>query len=156
MRQIGSGMYGAIIVSDTPRDTTRDHVIVAGGGGLPVFYKQAPMPLLVNGRSSPRPIRMTVGDTNRVRIVSIHADFVLDFRLGNDSATARWTPIAKDGADLPPALKRPELARAKMGPGETADFLYVPTRVGRQELEVWMDGFGQRIAVPVIVVARKK
>jgi FtsP/CotA-like multicopper oxidase with cupredoxin domain len=38
MRQIGSGMYGAIIVSDAPRDTTRDHVIVAGGGGLPVFY----------------------------------------------------------------------------------------------------------------------
>ncbi len=35
MRQIGSGMYGAIIVSDAPRDTTRDHVIVAGGGGLP-------------------------------------------------------------------------------------------------------------------------
>ena len=34
MRQIGSGMYGAIIVSDAPRDTTRDHVIVAGGGGL--------------------------------------------------------------------------------------------------------------------------
>ena len=26
MRQIGSGMYGAIIVSDAPRDTTRDHV----------------------------------------------------------------------------------------------------------------------------------
>ena len=50
MRQIGSGMYGAIIVSDAPRDTTRDHVIVAGGGGLPVFYKQAPTFLLVNGR----------------------------------------------------------------------------------------------------------
>ena len=42
MRQIGSGMYGAIIVTDAPRDTTRDHLIVGGGGGLPMFYKQGP------------------------------------------------------------------------------------------------------------------
>ncbi|HEY9519810.1 MAG TPA: multicopper oxidase domain-containing protein, partial [Gemmatimonadales bacterium] len=34
MRQIGSGMYGAIIVSDAPRDLSRDHLVVAGGGGL--------------------------------------------------------------------------------------------------------------------------
>ena len=63
MRQIGSGMYGAIIVSDTPRDTTRDQLVVAGGGGLPMFYKQAPTFLLVNGSAAPRPLRMTVGDT---------------------------------------------------------------------------------------------
>jgi FtsP/CotA-like multicopper oxidase with cupredoxin domain len=54
MRQIGSGMYGAIIVSDAPRDTTRDHVIVAGGGGLPMFYKEGPSFLLVNGKAIPR------------------------------------------------------------------------------------------------------
>ena len=55
LRQIGSGMYGAIIVSDAPRDTTRDHVIVAGGGGVPVFHKAGPAFLLVNGRSQPAP-----------------------------------------------------------------------------------------------------
>jgi hypothetical protein len=82
MRQISSGMYGAIVVTDTPRDTTRDHVIVAGGGGLPIFYKQGPSTLLVNGSATPDPIRMTVGDTNRLRIVSIHADEVLTFRFG--------------------------------------------------------------------------
>lgn len=154
LRQIGSGMYGAIIVSDAPRDTTRDHLVVAGGGGLPVFHKQAPTFLLVNGRAFPRAIRMTVGDTNRVRIVSIHADFALNFRLGNDSAAVRWTPLAVDGADLPVALRTSKLARVRMGPGETADFTYVPARAGRLELEVWIDG-GQRIVVPVNVLARR-
>src|SRR6185369_7241529 len=117
MRQIGSGMYGAIIVTDTPRDTTRDHVIVAGGGGLPVFYKQAPNFLLVNGGRVADPIRMTVGDTNRLRIVSIHADEVLHFRFGTELQVARWKPLARDGADLPMALRAPKPAIAVMGPG---------------------------------------
>lgn len=153
LRQIGSGMYGAIIVSDTPRDTTRDHLIVAGGGGLPVFHKQNPTFLLVNGRTAPRPIRMIAGDTNRVRIVSIHADWTLNFRFGDDSLVARWTPIAVDGADLPAALRRSTLARLSMGPGETADFLFVPARPGEMDLEVWIAG-GQRVVVPVRIVSR--
>ena len=153
MRQIGSGMYGAIIVSDTPRDTTRDHVIVAGGGGLPVFYKQRPSFVLVNGAVNPKPIRMTVGDTNRVRIVSIHADEVLSFRFGTATAAARWTPLARDGADLPPALRVSEPAVIDMGPGETADYTYVPTRPGRMMLEVWYPT-GPRIVLRVDVQPR--
>jgi manganese oxidase len=153
MRQIGSGMYGALIVSDAPRDTTRDHVIVAGGGGLPIFYKQVSPSLLVNGRRSPAPIVMTMGDTNRVRLVSVHADFPLQFRFGTDTAAAYWTPIARDGADLPPALRRRGLARLRMGPGETADFLYVPSRVGRLQLEVWIEA-SQRVVLPIEVRAR--
>jgi FtsP/CotA-like multicopper oxidase with cupredoxin domain len=153
LRQIGSGMYGAIIVSDKPRDLTRDHLIIAGGGGLPMFHKESPTFLLVNGRKGPSPIRMTVGDTNRVRIVSIHADFVLEYRFGTDTSIARWRPLARDGADLPPALRSLTAARLSMGPGETADFLFVPSRPGRMKLEVWIEQ-GQRLAVPVIIEAR--
>ncbi|HEV8214362.1 MAG TPA: multicopper oxidase domain-containing protein [Gemmatimonadaceae bacterium] len=153
MRQISSGMYGAIIVTDAPRDTTRDHVIVAGGGGLPVFYKQGPSMLLVNGAIGPRPIRMTVGDTNRLRIVSIHADEVLNFRFASELAVARWTPLARDGADLPTALRSSTPAAMRMGPGETADFLYVPKEPGRMTLEVWIGG-GQRVALPIDVQPR--
>jgi FtsP/CotA-like multicopper oxidase with cupredoxin domain len=155
MRQIGSGMYGAIIVSDAPRDTTRDHVIVAGGGGLPVFYKQAPNFLLVNGSVGPKPLRMTVGDTNRLRLVSIHADEVLHFRFGTEEQAARWSPLARDGADLPVGLRGATPALMEMGPGETADFTYVPTRPGRMMLEVWIER-GQRIVLPVEVQARSK
>ena len=153
MRQIASGMYGAIVVTDTPRDTTRDHVIVAGGGGLPVFYKQGPAMLLVNGAIGPAPIRMTVGDTNRLRIVSIHADEVLNFRFGTQLAVARWQPLARDGADLPPALRSSTPAVMRMGPGETADFLYIPKEPGSMTMEVWIGG-GQRIALPIEVQPR--
>ena len=155
MRQISSGMYGAIIVTDTPRDTTRDHVIVAGGGGLPIFYKQGPSTLLVNGSPTPGPISMTVGDTNRLRIVSIHADEVLTFRFGTQLAAAKWTPIARDGADLPPALRTITPARMRMGPGETADFLYVPKEPGRMIMEVWIGSPGFRVTLPIDVAPRQ-
>ena len=154
LRQIGSGMYGAIIVTDAPRDTARDHLVVAGGGGVPMFDKFGPSFLLVNGRATPRAIHMTVGDTNRLRIVSIHSDEILRFRLGSDSTVARWTPLAKDGADLPPALRRAETATVEMGPGQTADYLYVPEHVGRMTLEVWISPAGQRIALPIDVAAK--
>lgn len=153
LRQIGSGMYGAIIVSDAPRDLTRDHLVVAGGGGLPVFHKEGPNFLLVNGRRSPAPLRMTVGVPQRVRIVSIHSDVVLHFRFGTTTEAARWNPLARDGADLPLALRAAKPAVLTMGPGETADFTYVPAQPGSMMLEVWIEG-GQRIVLPVQVAAR--
>jgi len=154
LRQIGSGMYGALIVGDAPRDTLRDHVVVAGGGGLPVFDKLGPSFLLVNGRERPRPIRMTVGEANRLRIVSIHADNILRFRLGDDSTVAHWRPIARDGADLPTALQGQRTATAEMGPGETADYTYTPMKPGSMTLEVWMWPAGSRVGVPIIVSPR--
>jgi FtsP/CotA-like multicopper oxidase with cupredoxin domain len=158
LRQIGSGMYGAIVVTDGPRDTTRDHVIVAGGGGVPMWHKTGPAFLLVNGRAFPAPIHMTAGDTNRLRIVSIHSDEILEFRLANDSSVAHWTPLARDGADLPANLRRQELARIAMGPGQTADFLYVPDRPGPMTLEVWIGStsIGARVALPIIVDAPRR
>ena len=151
LRQIGSGMYGAIIVSDTPRDTTRDHLVVAGGGGLPVFHKQGPDFLLVNGRRTPPPITLKAGVSNRIRVVSIHADQILQFRFGTDTTVARWNPLAMDGADLPAALRGMKSAVWSMGPGETADFTYTPARPGAMKLEVWIPN-GQRIVLPVEVV----
>ena len=154
LRQIGSGMYGALIVTDAPRDTTVDHIVVAGGGGLPVFDKTGPSFLLVNGRMTPRPMKLALGESNRIRIVSIHADNILRFRLGTDEAAAIWTPIARDGADLPSGLMQSRAATVEMGPGETADFNYTPTKAGRMMLEVWMWPTGQRVEVPVIVSPR--
>jgi len=154
LRQIGSGMYGAIIVSDAPRDTLRDHVIVAGGGGLQVFEKDGPSFLLVNGRMRPRPILMTAGEAQRIRIVSIHADNILRFRLGDDSTVANWKPIARDGADLPAGLQRARVATIEMGPGETADFSYLPARPGNMTLEVWMWPDGLRVALPIIISSK--
>ena len=129
--------------------------LVAGGGGMPIFHKQAPTFLLVNGRRQPHPIRMTTGVPNRLRLVSIHADEILSFRFGTETAVARWTPVARDGADLPSALRVTQSALVRMGPGETADFSYTPADPGPMQLEVWITR-GVRIVLPVIVEAQKK
>jgi FtsP/CotA-like multicopper oxidase with cupredoxin domain len=154
--QINSGMYGAVIVSDAPRDTTRDHVIVAGGGGPELLRKIKSPFALVNGRRSPRPLRLTAGQTHRLRIVSIHPDWRIGFTLRNDSTVARWRAIAKDGADLPPVLATDRAAHVEMGPGETADFEFTPTAAGEWRIEVNSVETGWHIPLPVIVTARPR
>jgi FtsP/CotA-like multicopper oxidase with cupredoxin domain len=130
LRQIGSGMYGALLVLDAPRDTTRDHVIVAGGGGLPVFAKSLSVFGLVNGSHVPTPITVTPGVPNRLRLVSIDPTLELTFSLVSDDAVGRWRAVAKDGADLPPALRTTSIARIELGPGETSDFEWIPPATG--------------------------
>jgi FtsP/CotA-like multicopper oxidase with cupredoxin domain len=126
LRQIASGMYGALLVLDAPRDTLRDHVVVAGSGGVPVFAKGLSMTGLVNGRYRPDPVRVTPGVPNRFRLVSIDATVELTYQLTSDAGIARWRQVAKDGADLPPALRTVSPARITLGPGETADFEWTP------------------------------
>jgi hypothetical protein len=56
------------------------------------------------------------------------------FKLGSDSALAKWTPVAKDGADLPLEQSTPRAAYVVMGAGENGEFLYTPERPGLQKL----------------------
>jgi FtsP/CotA-like multicopper oxidase with cupredoxin domain len=152
--QIQSGMYGAIIVTDKPRDLTRDHLVVAGGGGPAVVHKIESPFALVNGRRFPNPLRLTVGETHRIRIVSVHPDWRIKFTLRNDSTTARWRAVAKDGFDMPPAQATLRPATLEMGPGETADFEFRPTRPGAWVLDIRTAEPGWHIPLPVIVVAK--
>lgn len=151
--QINSGMYGAILVTDQPRDPTRDHLIVAGGGGLPLEPKIESPFALVNGRRFPAPLRLEAGVTHRFRILSIHPDWRIAFSLRNDSTVARWRAMAKDGADMSPAQATVRPAHVEMGPGETADFEFTPTTPGRWRLEVRSVESGWYIPLEVIVTA---
>jgi FtsP/CotA-like multicopper oxidase with cupredoxin domain len=151
--QILSGMYGAILVTDKPRDLAHDHLIVTGGGGPRVEEKNETPYAFVNGSRGPAPLRLTAGETHRLRFVSIHPDWAVSFTMRSDSAVVRWRPIAKDGADLPSALRAPRLARMVMGPGETADFEFRPPAPGRYVIDVASDGGGWLIPLEVIVEA---
>lgn len=149
--QIQSGMYGAIIVSDKPRDLKRDHVIVVGGGGPSLEAKIESPFALVNGRRFPPPIRIDVGETHRFRLVSIHPDWRMVFSLRNDSTVARWRAVAKDGATLPPAQATMRVANLEMGPGETADFEFRSLTPGTWRLEVRSVDPGWQIPLEIIV-----
>lgn len=153
--QMLSGMYGAIIVSDAPRDLARDHLIVAGGGGPEISTKIESPFALVNGSRFPRSIRLTVGETHRFRIVSIHPDWRIAFTLRNDTTVARWRALAKDGHDVPPSQATMRAAHVEMGPGETADFTIRPTAPGTWRLEVKAVEGGWYIPLSVIVEAPK-
>ena len=150
-QQMLHGMYGALLVTDGPRDLTRDHLIVAGGGG-PSLETHIESPFaMVNGRRSPAPLHLAVGVTHRLRIVSIHPDWRIAFTLRNDSTVARWRAIATDGADLPPALATDRAAHVVMGPGQTADFEFTPNTPGTWRLEVKSAEAGWYIPLTVIV-----
>lgn len=154
--QIQSGMYGAIIVSDKPRDPKFDHLIVAGGGG-PALETKIESPFArVNGSLFPDPIRMTVGETHRLRLLSIHPDWRIKFTMLNDTTIARWRAVAKDGADLPPQQATMRAASLDMGPGETADFEFRPTAPGRWRLEMRTVDPGWYIPLDIIVSAAPK
>jgi hypothetical protein len=53
-----------------------------------------------------------------------------------DSVLATWTPIAKDGADLPIARRVMRPARQRISIGETADFNVTPLSSGMMRLEM--------------------
>jgi len=146
-----SGMYDAIIVTDRLRDLARNHLVVVGDGGPAIEDKIESPFALVNGLTSPRPLRLTVGETHRFRLVSINPDWPVRFTLRNDAVTARWRAVAKEGADLPRAMATTRPAMVVMEPGETADFEFTPKVPGTWRLDVANDGSGSQIPVKVIV-----
>jgi FtsP/CotA-like multicopper oxidase with cupredoxin domain len=152
---IQSGMYGALLVLDAPRDSTRDHVIVVGGGGPEIEKKIESPYALVNGRRFPPPVRLTVGETHRLRIVTIHPDWRVAYTLRNDSTVARWRAIAKDGADLPTTLATTRPAHTEMGPGQTEDYEFTPTTPGTWRLEVRSVEPGWYIPLIVVVTPKR-
>lgn len=115
--QIGWGLYGALIVRDSGvvRDTVPEHLIVIGSDG-PNIQRS-----LINGELKPAPLPVDSNRTYRLRIVQINPEMRVFISLKNGSKIGSWTPVAKDGADLPPSQKRTTNARLQMGPGETID-----------------------------------
>ncbi len=145
--QISSGLYGALIVLDPGQtlDPRTERVFVLGATG--------PFPNvgMLNGEREPPEVELTAGVTYRFRLLQIQPDWRVHFSLLDRNGLAEWRPIAKDGADLPPALRVIEPARVLAGPGETADFEFTPTAPGVLRLEVTTWGVGWHLPVAIRV-----
>lgn len=155
LMQTNTGMYGALIVTDSTHrfDPRIDKIILVGGGGPGnVELRSTGM---VNGSNYPQ-LELEAGTTYRLHIIQIHPQAVVVFRLGSDTTVARWTPVAKDGADLPAEQSTPRAAYVLMGAGETGDFLYTPERPGLQKLNVQTRLAGWNIPVLLFVRPAKK
>jgi len=155
LMQTNTGMYGALIVTDSTHqfDPRIDKIILVGGGG-PGSVEQRSTGR-VNGTTTPQ-FELEAGTTYRLHLIQIHPQAMIMFRLGTDSTTARWTPVAKDGADLPPEQSTSRAAFVLMGAGENGEFLYTPERPGLQKLNVQTRFAGWQIPVLLFVRPSKK
>lgn len=121
IEQITSGLYGAIVVLPPGKrfDPATDHVFVAGWDGTRGK-------LLVNGEKSPPPLVLAAGVAQRFRFVGIGAATGGRFAIRRDSTFMTWRAVARDGADLPPALATMRRARQYVDVGQTWDFEWIP------------------------------
>jgi FtsP/CotA-like multicopper oxidase with cupredoxin domain len=118
IEQLTSGLYGGIVVLEPGQrfDPRLDHIFVAGWDS-----DAEPLHLLVNGDSLPPPLVLEARVAHRFRFVNIGAAGHFPFSLYRDSTLVEWRRLARDGADLPPALARTAPAREWVDVGETRD-----------------------------------
>lgn len=144
MRQHRAGLVGALIVRDRGvADSSRDITFLFKSAR----YRNKVSPFEINGKLDPDTLMLHVGQRYRVRLIGIHnalpsltvsitarPDSV--FGAVQDSMIVQWTPVAKDGADLPAAAMTSTLARQAISMGETYDFQFTPEKPGTLRLEL--------------------
>ena len=143
-RQVGSGLYGPLIVVERgSRQTSTDKILLISADG-PFDRAHG----LLNGDSDPGPLRLRAGRVYRFRLINIMPNGGrVTVSLKGGATVARWRAVAKDGFDLPPAQVRWAPASQMISSGETYDFEFVAS-AGDLELHVGADrGWG--MAVPV-------
>ena len=124
VEQLTSGMYGPIIVLEPGEkfDPKTDHVFTLGWDG-----PDEPLRIMVNGDTAgTAPLYLESGRTHRIRLINIGAAGGFRFALRQDSLPVKWTPRAKDGADLPAKLRTEGPSLRALATGETFDAEWTP------------------------------
>jgi FtsP/CotA-like multicopper oxidase with cupredoxin domain len=128
VEQLTSGLYGPVIVLEPGQnfDPETDHVFTLGWDG-----DKDPPHLVVNGDSAGTdPLVLKKGRKHRFRFINIGAAGAVAFGLREDSVPVKWRPLAKDGADLPPALRGEQTSLRAIATGETFDAEWTPEKPG--------------------------
>jgi FtsP/CotA-like multicopper oxidase with cupredoxin domain len=134
--QVTGGAAGPLIVVEPGDrfDPSRDHVYLSMWHGRPLVRLAIPG-ILVNGDSTASPAKEILpGVVHRFRLINIGAAGVVRFSLRADTALVQWRARAKDGADLPEALRVVQPAMQLVAVGETYDFEFTPPASGVYEL----------------------
>jgi FtsP/CotA-like multicopper oxidase with cupredoxin domain len=150
--QLASGFIGPLIVVPPGEtfDPTTDHIVM-----LSESYEKAGSPFVaIAGTLAPPPMRMTAGVPQRLRFIELSLGGEdLAASLSDGSRVLTWTPIAKDGRDLPGALQVPQLATHALTVGETRDFRFTPVKPGIFTLGIYdLDYDNRLVATQRIVV----
>jgi len=122
--QLPHGLYGPLLVVEPGErfDPATDLVFVIGGA----VERDTAGPAL-NGRRTPLPLTLRAGTRYRLRLINIQTAAAAEVDLLADSTAQLWRPLAKDGAEVPPAARTETPARLRrFGVGETYDFEWTP------------------------------
>jgi FtsP/CotA-like multicopper oxidase with cupredoxin domain len=148
IEQLTSGMYGAVLVLEKNQkyDPTTDHTFVAGWDGDSGNH------FLVNGDStSPPPMEIQHGKTQRLRFVNIGPADRMIFAARRDTSVVTWKPLAKDGYYYPSGYRQDGPASRRLGVGETFDAEFTPMEPGEYRITVRLpnkpDFWVQRVIV---------
>ncbi len=144
IRQQSHGLYGPLIVLDSGQtwNPGRDLVFITGDG--PDYGPE------LNGTRSPAPLTLKAGTRYRFRLMNITMGGPgLTFWLRRGGTPARWTPLAKDGYDLPPWQAAPSRAEQLVSIGETYDFGVTAADTGAATLELRTRGGRPVVSQPI-------
>jgi FtsP/CotA-like multicopper oxidase with cupredoxin domain len=149
MDQLTAGLYGALIVLEPGEkyDAEHDRVFVVSRGGEDFFYA----PLLVNGMEHGAGREMRAGERYRLRFINITpADDATKMVLAAEGKPVQWTPVSKDGANLPEVYRKDCEAKLKFAAGETYDFAFRPEKTGKLELQTSFIALRNDLAITVV------
>ena len=148
--QVNLGLYGALLVVDSATyDPRYERIIILGSAG-----PEGARPARINGRLLPDTLRMTVGETYRIRLVEIIPDWTIRLALTREDSVVHWKALAKDGAELPASAQLLHPAAFITGPGQTMDFEYRPTAPGLMRLDVEQRTGGWKTHLPIRIERR--
>ena len=153
LTQLTGGLYGALIVLPAHAQPDISDRLVIFSDSSAADMRETP-PSLVNGSSVPAPIALCTGVSHRIRFIGISAVTGRRLRFLDDSTLVQWTPVAKDGQELPRAQQVARSAATRIAPGETMDFAFTPPHAGGYTLEVMsVYGTARVTRVPVTATA---
>jgi FtsP/CotA-like multicopper oxidase with cupredoxin domain len=135
--QIGSGLYGSIVVVDRDQvyDGDTDRVMLFSDDGPTTNVIFGPFPkALLNGQSEPQPIELLAGVTYRFRLINIRTDYPASVAILEAGKPVEWRVVAKDGADLPPSQSKSRPAELTFAAGESYDVVFAPRAWGNLTL----------------------
>jgi FtsP/CotA-like multicopper oxidase with cupredoxin domain len=149
VRQLSGGLYAPIVITEEaePWDTSHDKVFILG-------WAPDQSGVFLNGEQAPEPLEVVAGESYRFRLMNITlGNPGLRFKMLRNGDTWFWTPIAKDGFDLPEHQQILSRAEQRVGIGETIDMEVSFRESGEYVLEVRGDGGFLAVSQPVTVLA---
>jgi len=127
--QLAGGLYGPIIVLDEGEvfDPEMDHIYTVGWKTVDgIDLKEWDL----NGLDEQPNMTARVGETHRLRLISIGPASAARLWMTKDGAPYPLRALAKDGADLRPSQQVETEMGIFIGPGETVDYAFTPSGPG--------------------------